>query len=250
MNNAKEKILPASKHRRIIQSNCDVVKCCVSSNVSNNSAHPQKSATECPSKEMLSEKSPPKPSSNVNINSRRVSNRNELNAIINNDNFWKHHAIVNSPADGHCLIHSLSTSLRSQTNIRMDKTSMLDKLFNECEINQQQYVHAFDGMDLFKKQRDKYIANGIYNALFGDTVPDIIANVLQICLVMIYKRNGVYDCNVSMKEDLTHNPPIVFISKHGKHYNAIVCTAVGPYTSSRYTYNTFPNSDQNTSSDS
>ena len=59
--NAKEKILPASKHRCIIESNCDVVKCGVSSNVSNNSAHPKKSATECPSKEMLTEKSPTKP---------------------------------------------------------------------------------------------------------------------------------------------------------------------------------------------
>ena len=134
------------------------------------------------------------------------------------ENDW---VIDSSPGDGHCLLHSLATCLKPLNRITSTE-DIKQLIFIETVTNYDQYVQFLEvgcSYTLFTGLR-KYLLDRQYNQLFGDLVPIICANALDVNIKILniinYQETQVLDVIPRKSTQQT-----VVIQRVNDHYNAV-----------------------------
>ena len=114
-----------------------------------------------------------------------------MKSCLQSDTFWNFYRLIESPKDGHCLLHSVISSLRisfQNNNLSLNKLQevIMNEMKNSCHI----YNSFFDGTsaDLLA-EAEAYIYARDYNNGFCDILPTIIANILNIEVIVINHVN-------------------------------------------------------------
>ena len=135
---------------------------------------------------------------------------------------------MDSPGDGHCLLHSVVNSHNSQHPAapKLTKEASITSLQGEVSSNVIKYVgFRIDNssLNLFSEMKS-YVKRKVYDTLFGDAVPLILANVLQMNIIIIKAENTKFECHIVEYESniAAHIENSIFVYKVGEHYNAIV----------------------------
>ena len=104
----------------------------------------------------------------------------------------------------------------------MDKLRVLIR--NETVSNITEYLPAVDenSQNILMKGLYDYIERKMYDSTYGDMVPDVTANALDVNIIIVEKRGYGYICyctgeNADMSTQL---PLLVF--KSGKHYDGLI----------------------------
>ena len=124
--------------------------------------------------------------------------------------------------DGHCLLHSIISSVKAQLNeeqgIRIDH--LLQLIISNVFANYKRYSLNFDDNDesLLFEGLHQYVYNKHYDSDFGDLVPIIICEELDIDLIIIEDSNVTH---VKPDEHRPDNAPVI-LHKIRKHYNGII----------------------------
>ena len=147
---------------------------------------------------------------------------------LDNHTFWVKYFIKPSIGDGHCFIYSLRDSYNSQLKYMPNTNSslLLKKLESETLKNARLYSTVIPNKSqaVLLEQMKQYIDYKNYKTLFGDMVPLIMCNALNINLIVISKRSTGYDVmtvNTGDKPgDETILSPHVVLMKCDEHYDA------------------------------
>ena len=158
------------------------------------------------------------PHENINI----LSHSEEAPCTINPTSFWKLYEISQSRGDGHCFLYSIISSMKSQHCIYIDKTSLEKRINDECITNSHRYMHVFEHISIFEYRMKDYIFNKIYDSLFGDILPHIVANIIGLPIVIIQHNADRLTVQVFKNEIGTSSScKGVLLSKTGEHYNGL-----------------------------
>ena len=154
------------------------------------------------------------------------------------DKFWKKHAIIRVPADGHCFIHSVVAAVASQSKLSKQITyvSLLAQIeaevftkldeYSAFRINRRGKINPARGkthdseLILLNEMYD-YIFGKHWNTSFGDMVPLLAANCLGINIGIVKKLLGQYEYRCILSERQTDD--FVFVHLQCSHYDAIYC---------------------------
>ena len=153
--------------------------------------------------------------------------------ILRDNRFWTYFKLIKSPADGHCLIHSIVTALIFLNHNIQDHCTLFDKLKWECDNHHAKYLPDFIGtFDDFHYQMNQYIYNGVYDTGFCDLIPSILCNILKTTIVIIDKEICDYNVYViypfdkvpsdeALESFIDVSRPII-LHRSGDHYDACV----------------------------
>ena len=129
--------------------------------------------------------------------------------------------IIESPRDGHCLIHSICSSWLNQLSHfkPVDIDCVKSKIFIETVSNVNHYTLAV-GPSILLEQQKSYLLHRNYDSDFGDALPLVLANALNIKLDILNEtlHHGfdvvpvIPRCNA--QASLT-------LHRQGDHYNGI-----------------------------
>ena len=167
---------------------------------------------------------------NLSRNSTCYGIYETVNKSLCTNELWNICQVYNSPADGHCLLHSVVSSLKHQLvpNVDIDTNYLLNVISYEISQHPEGYLGfiknndrsvLFDGFRLYAKHKQ-------YDTVFGDHIPLILANVLNISLIII---NESSDGLFKVETVQTNNECIrLFLHKRADHYNAIIPTSLEP----------------------
>ena len=148
----------------------------------------------------------------------------DIKNSLNTDSFWTSYTVEYSPGDGHCFLHSVKSSLKSQWGTEVSIDILLRLIRHETIINRIDYIPVINGNNVYNltKGLSDYTERKIYDSWYGDIVPTITANALDIKLIVIEKLESCFRCYSVGKN--AHNatclPLLLF--KCGKHYDALV----------------------------
>ena len=67
--------------------------------------------------------------------------------LLQDGEFWLSFKIINSPGDGHCLIHSFVTCF-NHLGYKTDNISILKMLVTECTTNSERYLTRYIGAQI------------------------------------------------------------------------------------------------------
>ena len=108
--------------------------------------------------------------------------------ILNDKTFWSIYKLIISPGDGHCLMHSLVTTLNYLNHDIKNYCTLPENLRWECVRNQWMYLSDFDGnVNDFHDEIEHFINNRIYDTGFCELIPGIMSNVLNNTITVIDK---------------------------------------------------------------
>ena len=150
--------------------------------------------------------------------------------MVSNGLFWKQAKQSVSPGDGHCLLHSIVHSMESQLQppVKLTVKGLLDSMHLELIHNKEYYLPFTVDHDMSKLLEGfhAYAKDKMYDSSFGDMAPCIIANALQICLIVVIENDADYDVRVinpiMNENDHKMNLSCLFVHKRNAHYNAII----------------------------
>ena len=128
----------------------------------------------------------------------------------------KNYRVIQSPADGHCLLHSIVTSLHKQISIHQ----LINYITVEFYSKLQEYQQFCPDNDIVT-QFNNYIEHKIYNTAVGDIIPLLVSNSIKHP-ISIYDEHLKLMCivnplNVPLKHSLR-------IRLHNEHYDALLKT--------------------------
>ena len=135
--------------------------------------------------------------------------------------------VKKSPGDGHCFIHSVATGIESMhPSDRVTGNEILDKLKNEVISYAPWYIPFVDGASMLNLLygMHAYIDHKQYDIPFGDIVPQVVANALEMNIVIISKNDTNFSCDVVSP---TYHLPCefhecIFVMKTGLHYDGVI----------------------------
>ena len=94
--------------------------------------------------------------------------------------------MIRSTGDGHCLLHSVASSLWYQANVKVNTEDIINVIRDKITTSSLDYIDRFNGSIHDSNQCVyAYINDKIYNTPFGDLVPEVIANGLNININII-----------------------------------------------------------------
>lgn len=144
-----------------------------------------------------------------------------LQSRVNDKSLWKACQVVKSPADGHCLLHSVISSMKTQLlpPIEMNICTLLYLIQNELFCHLQRYVDFMDEKDFshMKRSFQNYACYKIYDSNFVDIVPNILCNIFDIQLFLIMEGRGVMCVDNTTRQ----SKGSLILQKVGEHYNGI-----------------------------
>ena len=157
-----------------------------------------------------------------------------LESLISHKNdIWKYCEIHNSPADVHCLLHSVVSSLKYQFlhNVHIGTNYLLGVISNEISQYPEKYMCFIENNDanMFYEGFERYAKYKHYNSVFGDHVPMILANASKIDLIVI---EGSFDDLFNFEtvqqncQDCKRSP--LFLHKRPNSYSAVVPFSIEP----------------------
>ena len=131
--------------------------------------------------------------------------------------------ILQTPGDGHCFIHAVLASWRHQqpTLKQLDHHKVGCSLFLEILHHAERYNSFREGSNTLHEM-NKYIRYKAYNSEFGDLVPFVLSNALNIN-VKILEKFPSGEVRTSFTRDLSVSPscPTVVVYKEHEHYSAV-----------------------------
>ena len=129
--------------------------------------------------------------------------------------------IVPSPPDGHCLMHSINIAFKHQLNLKCDLHKLKCGIFVETLINLDNYL-AFLSQSASKLFSDlsRYIIHKNYNTAFGDLIPLILANFLNLNLIIIEQTDNGCFRKITVNSS-TPSLSAILVHKFKDHYNGI-----------------------------
>ena len=136
--------------------------------------------------------------------------------------------VQKSPGDGHCLLYSVLSSIRSQHDISVNIHDIIKLIKNETLCYYRLYDDFIDGEhpDKLLRGMNEYIYEKRYNSSFGDLVPDILANAMKIDVLILTKDGANYTCDfVYSTHDITIDSShrgVLMLLKDDDHYDGIV----------------------------
>ena len=141
--------------------------------------------------------------------------------------------IAPSPGDGHCLLHSICRAWSSQLPhlAHIDLHHVKSQIFIETTSNSDQYLPLTPCMSrksLFHGLNN-YLLDKHYDQFFGDIVPRVISNALQVQLHILNETPRLDVHRVTVHPQRAHCAKLD-IHRRGDHYNAIT-TAFPPGSS-------------------
>ena len=144
--------------------------------------------------------------------------------IINSMHFWDAYEVTNSRADGHCILYSVISSLRSQHGMIVTKTALMQQIVDECIKNKHRYNHVFDtddSPDMLETEVYAYVFGKTYGTLFVDILPEILAHILDIYVIVFYKHGSQFKYHIVPHTVPAQNDKAVLLIKQGDHYNGL-----------------------------
>jgi hypothetical protein len=144
--------------------------------------------------------------------------------MLNEGKFWEDYAVVDVDGDGHCLLYSILTSIEYQCNENVDidllklKKCVLDEAIENRHLYKS-FINDVEGT--FEELLYKYVFSKQYNTSFGDVVPYVIANALNIRLIIIdnYLDNNSNRLVTITNKELSND--VIIICRNNNHYNGI-----------------------------
>lgn len=158
-----------------------------------------------------------------NIEENVTGMADPISSAVMSGNVWEFCDIHLSPGDGHCFLHSVVTSFRDQfvPSVEMNKQFLITAMKMELSRNSERYLPFVEGSDVQNLYDgfNEYICHKMYDIDFGDLVPDIICNALDIkCIIINEDRYKTYSLQTAGSN---LNGTTLLLHKCGKHYNAI-----------------------------
>ena len=131
--------------------------------------------------------------------------------------------------DGHCFLHSLISSLKSQHRIYINYNSLKNYIIDECGKSIGKYLDLFPkgSVEIFTHQMNEYVWHKKYNSLFGDILPFIAADIIGMPIVIISHNGEIYTHQIIYKynnseHSIDHLPDVsTIILKQGDHYDGL-----------------------------
>ena len=165
------------------------------------------------------------------------SHSTQLLYVINQTLFWNVFNVAKSPPDGHCFIHSIILSLKSQ-GIVIKTEDLLQSIDFECFDNTDRYL-PFMGDDsnlLLFQAMHNYTVFKQYDSDFVDLIPQICSNALCICINIVVKHESSFLFYRITPIDGIYNHEVC-VYKNGDHYDCLIkspdnCLGLGEATRS------------------
>jgi hypothetical protein len=177
----------------------------------------------------------------------QLNNRAKItNRLGNNiENVLKHLKLkrLNTPRDGHCLLHAVSLSYPSQLGIMKTIESILFNTRLRAMRDKEQYFPFFSRPNdvdnnnnvekAFTDTAFKYFIKKDYNNYFADLVPLIICDALQIRLVIIdstHRKNIISTTVIPNEPNTGTKLSTLHIHRENEHYSGLQLTSSPPRT--------------------
>ena len=106
--------------------------------------------------------------------------------------FWKVFEIHKSPGDGHCVLHSIKSSLFSQTSTNVTISDLIEGIINEVSNNSYDYIDFSESLHDLYNEIDAYVNDRIYDTSSGDRVPQIVANAINVDKTIVTETRDEY----------------------------------------------------------
>ena len=129
--------------------------------------------------------------------------------------------ISRSPGDGHCLLHSILTSLTNQIGSTINLNSLKSQIFIETLKRAQIYSTYIPDSESLLSLLHKYMLQKKYDTSFGDILPNIIANTLRINLSIIDQSGNAFH-KINVPPTVVNTSSTVALHRIGDHYNGLV----------------------------
>ena len=132
----------------------------------------------------------------------------DINDHLSTGLFWSTYTISESPADGHCFMHSVVTTfnanLSDNISVKLDEDVLSAKLSNETMANSHEYINYIEfinyddgtGIPSLRHHVLEYVQHKNYNNLYGDIVPVIVANALMLNILIVEQTGNTYKLHV------------------------------------------------------
>ena len=144
--------------------------------------------------------------------------------MLDNGILQNNFRVIISPGDGYCLLHSLSLSLKSQfpDSHALSINGLINFLKKEAILHKERYLSAFENnsSNSLLHGLSEYIHNRVYDSVFGDIVPQLLADSLGIDICILYRDGQLWKHTPVMS--CRKAKSCVFIFKIAKHYDAVV----------------------------
>ena len=149
-----------------------------------------------------------------------------LKAQLNYGSFWKNYLVHKSLADGHCFIYSLVTGIESMhPSWRISSQEIIDALKHETIINSKLYIPCVGGAShkALMNDMNAYVSDKIYDTIYEDLVPQIVASALRINIIIIARMGHLYDVSIISPyiNDSSGTNKNVLVYKSGLHYDGL-----------------------------
>ena len=135
-------------------------------------------------------------------------------------------AIIKSPGDGHCLIHSFKTSGNSQLPYKrpVDYDTIKSNIFIETLTHCSHYANFLEPVSNFKVMHNlkNYLLSKIFNNRFGDCLPLIIANAFQANIKLYDEHLSGNSFTIhSISPNFTSAIGTLYLCGKGDHFDGI-----------------------------
>jgi hypothetical protein len=140
--------------------------------------------------------------------------------------------MLNTPSDGHCLLHAVSLSYSSQLETTLTTDDVHFQTRQKATTQTPEYSKYFGKTVSFSDVMTRYFNHKEYNNIFGDVVPYIICDALQINLVIIDSTNSehIKTVPIAPTDQNTHTLGTIHIHYKNEHYSGLQRTTSTPRT--------------------
>ena len=142
--------------------------------------------------------------------------------------FWSSYKVFESPADGHCLLHSVTKSFNAQHGglNELSLKHLISMIKVETLQNESEYLPVIENMSIenLTNGLHNYIVNRRYDTSFGDLIPVIVSNALKANIIILEKLVNGNRVHAVENRSGADNVKII-IHKTGYNYDAIVLSA-------------------------
>ena len=145
----------------------------------------------------------------------------DVTSLLENGIFWEKYKINRSPGDGHCLLHSIISSMAFQIKTIITLSELIQAIISETISNSSEYDFINGPSSNLWSGLTAYVDEKIYDTLFGDLVPHIIANAIYVNIIIVRETESreYTTLHVPCTRVLTESNVVIY--KKGKHYDGI-----------------------------